>query len=237
MVYHCNARVRRCPQCKYKFSKAEHELWACPVCATDRHCKKPVKLEGQRCFLHGGKSPSGIAASQFKHGRYSKVLPGGLAQRYEEALADQELLALRDEIALLDTRLMDLLGALGAGTSTEIWATLQQSFGALRVALAKRDVDAANLAMRDLGQAVETGGQQRETWTEVYQLLETRRRLAESEAKRLIQMQQVLTAEQAMVLLTRVQQAIIENVTDKRALAAIAAEFRELVLAPPRGGA
>lgn len=232
MVHYCNARVRRCPQCKHKFSKAEHELWNCPECGTDRHCQRPVKTEGQRCYLHGGKSPSGIAASRFKHGRYSKVLPVNLMERYEAGLSDQELLALRDEIALLDARIVDLLGSLGAGTSSELWDNLRKAYSDLRIALAKQDPDAANLAMQNLGEAVKSGGEQRDTWNEVYALLEQRRKLVESEAKRLIQMQQVITAEQALVLLARVQQVILEHVTDKSTLTAIAAEFRELVIAP-----
>jgi len=235
MVYYCNARTRRCAKCGHKFAKEEHELWNCPECGEDRHCHRTVKAEGLRCFLHGGKSVSGIASPNFKHGRYSKVLPAGLAERYEAALDDQEILAMRDEIALLDTRLTDLVGGLTVGTSRELWKNLRTAYGELRSALAQQDPDAANIAMLTLGSAITNGSKERETWDEVYTLLEQRRKLTESEAKRLIQMQQVITAEQAMILLARVQQAIVENVTDKRALAAIAAEFRELVLAPARG--
>jgi len=237
MVYYCNARTRRCGKCGHKFTKAEHELWNCPECGEDRHCHRTVKQEGLRCFLHGGKSVSGIASPNYKHGRYSKVLPTGLAERYERSLDDDDILALRDEIALLDTRLADLVNSLDIGTSKDLWKGLRTSYNNLRTALGQQDPASANEAMRALGRAISAGTQERQTWDEVYTLLDARRKLVESEAKRLIQMQQVITAEQAMVLLSRVQQAIIENVTDKRALAAIAAEFRELVMAPARGGA
>jgi len=165
------------------------------------------------------------------------VLPTGLAEKYEQALVDQEMLALRDEIALLDTRLSDLLTALEVGTSVELWDNLRNSYDDLRSALNQKDLEAANRAMRSLDQAITTGGQERSTWSEIYTLLEARRRLVESEAKRLIQMQQVITTEQAMVLLARIQQVILENVTDKHALTILAAEFRQLVLAPAGGPA
>ena len=56
-----------------------------------------------RCRLHGGKTPTGPALPQFKHGRYSKCFKDlALGQRYEECLANGELGELRDEIALVD---------------------------------------------------------------------------------------------------------------------------------------
>ena len=63
-----------------------------------------------RCRMHGGKSLGGIASPNFKHGGYSKFLPVRLGDNYQEAMADPELLALRDDIALLDARVHDLMG-------------------------------------------------------------------------------------------------------------------------------
>jgi hypothetical protein len=48
----------------------------------DRHpCRKWAMANG-RCALHGGKSLRGIASPQFRHGRYSTLLPLHLAERY-----------------------------------------------------------------------------------------------------------------------------------------------------------
>ncbi len=231
-IYYCNARKRRCSQCGHKFTKAEHELWTCPECGTDRHCHAKVKQEGKRCRLHGGESVSGIASPTFKTGRYSKVLPAALAARYETSLKDEELLALRDEIALLDARLNDLLTTLKVGAARKLWDILRGHYEDLRAAMGRRDTDAAGLALRALGAAIDTGSTESESWAEIYSLIDQRRRLAESEGKRLVQMQQVITTEQALVLLSRIQQAIVENVTDKRALAAIAATISELANKP-----
>jgi len=46
-----------------------------------------------------------VASPHFRHGRWSKDLPIQLAQRYEAARQDEELLSLRDEIALVDAQI------------------------------------------------------------------------------------------------------------------------------------
>src|SRR5689334_1272270 len=77
-----------------------------------------------RCRIHGGLQPQGIARPGFKTGRYSKYLPARLAGRYEEAASDPELLALKDDIALLDTRIAQTVSALDTGESKEAWSAL-----------------------------------------------------------------------------------------------------------------
>lgn len=53
-------------------------------------------------------SSRGVPA--FKHGRYSRYLPERLTQAYEAAQADEALVVMRDELALVDARLAELLG-------------------------------------------------------------------------------------------------------------------------------
>ncbi len=83
-------------------------------------CKAVSKRSGERCrkhslkghnvcSMHGGKSLRGIDAPNFKTGRYSRYLPDRLVQRYQEALADEALMRLDDEIALIDSLLQDQL--------------------------------------------------------------------------------------------------------------------------------
>lgn len=51
-----------------------------------------------RCKLHGGASPSGVDSPQFKHGRYSKVMPQRIADTLSASNADP--LDLLDELDL-----------------------------------------------------------------------------------------------------------------------------------------
>ena len=82
------------------------------------------------CRMHGGTIPRGLALPQTTHGRYSKDLPARLAGRYREAQSDPELLALRDEVALVDARLGDVLGRVDSGESGALWKQLSNSWQA-----------------------------------------------------------------------------------------------------------
>lgn len=72
-------------------------------------CRKWAMVGRQVCLAHGGRSPRGVASPHFRSGRYSKALPDRLAGRYEEALHDARLIELRDDIALADARIVELL--------------------------------------------------------------------------------------------------------------------------------
>jgi hypothetical protein len=68
-----------------------------------------------RCHKHGGASLKGAAHPAYKHGlrsKYLKALPKQMAAGYRAALGDPGLLSLREEIALLTTRIMQLLDQL-----------------------------------------------------------------------------------------------------------------------------
>ena len=226
MIHRCNARTRSCRNCGHRYSKEEGDIWTCPECGEDRHCQKAVKEEGMRCRLHGGASLKGPAAPAWRHGRYSTQLPPQLRTRYDAAISDPELLALRDEVALLDARLGELLSSLGVSGSSETWKELSETFSRLRHAITERDPQEANAMLAEMDRLLKAGQNDAKVWEETYRVVEQRRKVVESERRRLVEMQQMITTEQAMVLIARVQELIIEHVTDRDALAGISAGLR-----------
>lgn len=163
-----------------------------------QRCKRHATPGHNVCHIHGGKTPSGMALPQTKTGRYSKHLPTRLGERYETALKDPDLLALRDEIALTDADISRILEHLEEEMPEDpddrsIW--LEQ-----------------NEANRDRMQS----------------LIEQRRKLVETERKRLVDLQQMMTAEQAMVLLAAVE-AIVRKYVDRNTMASISADVARLV--------
>lgn len=81
-------------------------------------CRKHAMRGRNVCLAHGGKTPRGAASPHFKTGRHSRSLPGRLLATYEVALRDPRLLSLRDDIALIDTMLMETLSQLDDDTPT-----------------------------------------------------------------------------------------------------------------------
>lgn len=181
-----------------------------------------------RCRMHGGKSPVGKSASRYKTGKYSKYLPDRLSSRYLEAVNDPELLALRDDIALIDTRLAEVLGRIDTGESGHVWESVAETFNNLKVASRTGNANKATVAMRELDDLISNGLADNVIWSEIGELLEKRRRIIESERRRLIDMQQMITAENAMLLVAALVGVIREHVTDRGILNAISADIGKL---------
>ena len=194
-----------------------------------RQCRNGAINGTSKCRMHGGASLAGIAHPNFKTGRYSKDLPARLAARYGEALADPQLLELRDEIALVGTRQSELLGHLDTGLSLQHWKDAQAAHGELLAAIRGKDTAALQIALTALGAALDAGAGDYAVWQEVTEMTEQRRKLVDSEHKRLVAMQQMISTEQAMALLARITESIRKHVSDPRTLAAVAAELRAVV--------
>ena len=187
-----------------------------------------------RCRMHGGKSALGPAAGNYKTGRYSKYLPTRLAERYQEAQADPDLLDLRHEIALLDARLSDILGRVDTGESGTVWVRLQAALADFKKARGGAGLQDAAEAFGRIQELIQHGAADHEIWAEVRSHLDQRRKLVDSERKRLVEMQQMITSERAMILLAVVVDTIRKHVTDRGVLAAIAADIGALVAVDPQ---
>lgn len=194
-------------------------------------CRNGAMPGFTKCRMHGGKTPIGFAAPSTKHLRYSKHLPKRLVQRYEEAVSDDELLALRDDIALLDSRVADLLSRVDKGEAGKLWTEAKSAFSDLKAAMKSADSGALLKAVDSLDGTLGRGLSDYAAWNEIHSLLDQRRRLVESERKRLVEMQQMVTSEQAVMLVSVLLDSVRRNVTDRNALSAIQTEFIQLISA------
>lgn len=200
------------------------------VYKTGQQCKRRAVTGYKVCQVHGGKTPRGIASPHFKTGRYSKVLPARLAARYVESQGDPRILELRDDISLIDARLEDLLARVDTGESGALWGSLVAAKtelasigGTSMEATLKRQTVMAHIL--DL---ITKGHADYQAWRELGAALEQRRKLVESERKRLVEAQLTMTSEQAMLLMDALLMAVKANVQDRGALNAIQSEFIRL---------
>ena len=201
-------------------------------------CRSFAMANG-KCRVHGGATPSGHALPQTTHGRYSKQLPTRLAARYEEARSDPELLALRDDIALLDTRLASVVEALDTGESQEAWAVLGSAWRTFEeqwqtLLDTGEPPEEMERTVEQIGKIVTDGMSQGYIWNEIRGLLKERAALVANDRQRLVQMQQMITAEQALVMLGSIVDTVKRHVRDRDTLAAISAELGKLALQPAR---
>lgn len=222
-----------------------------PVAPPDRRCgaknrpgcKNPVcqrwPVRGsRRCHRHGGRTPSGLDSPHFRHGlrgqrdmnsRRSRALPERLIQRYEEAVADVTLLELREDIALSEARIEDLLKRVDTGEAGETWRSLRETFYELRKALDKGDSATTAQAIDTIGVLIAEGASDYRAWDELAKERELRRRLTETESKRLKEMGQYLPAAQAVALVASCVGIIRKHVTDPDTLRLVSADFGRLL--------
>lgn len=179
--------------------------------------------------MHGGKSVEGAASGTFRTGRYSKYLPARLAGKYEASQNDPDLLALRDEVSIVDSRIAELLERIDTGESQAQWDLLQGLHTQLLAAVQARDTARMSTAIRGMGEAIEAGAESGQAWADIFTAVEQRRRLVESERKHQVEMKQVITADRAMLLISALVGIIRTHVTDGSIMAAIDADVGKLI--------
>lgn len=228
------------PETRYP-GKPRCTAWSC---RNGRQCDK-LPIRGKtKCRSHGGTSPSGITHGRYKHGRYRTILRQNLVAAFERSIQDKDLLALNNEIALVDTRTEELLGKLDTGESGANWKRLTELVSEFdyRKRMAKATLSEADKkryeaeAAENLNQIlvlVRKGQGDFSLWNEVKDNLEQRRRLVETERRRLMDMEAVLTTEKALALVNALGMAVRAYVTDGTTLTSIEAEFRRLVYSNP----
>jgi hypothetical protein len=206
---------------------------------TGARCRQPAAPGFKVCRVHGGATPVGIASAAFKHGRYSRHLPHGLVALYEERLADPDILSLHHDIALLDARQATLLTELrtAAGQQAPAWDEAGRAFELFSVAMRLGNVPEMERKLGLLGDVLTEGAaetrKEEACWERVLDVVEQKRKLVESERKRLLEGQQYIAVDRLMVLVAALIDAVRRHVEDRHTLAAISTEIGRLVPTSP----
>lgn len=181
----------------------------------------------RKCYMCGGATPSGVASANFKHGKYSKALPPKLREKYELALNDEELTTLGREIALIDAQLQERLEKVYSGETREWWSVVRSLFRDLETALNLPDSDDTREAqiihaVECLGASIESGATHFNAYETIDRMLEQRRKLVETENKRLEKLDQTITSTQAMTIISLLVDTVnrcVRDEEDKKRLA------------------
>lgn len=208
------------------------KLCGCPT-RKGTPCSNPAVIGGNgRCRMHNGKAAKGVAAPNFKTGRYSKYLPKDLMERYNSSIDDPELLNLRHDIALLDARLSQLLERVDTNQGKQVWEDARKCHDEIKRAMNNEDYGGVLIGLEKLDRAIGIGLADYDAWSEIEKIVDQRRKTVESEQKRLVAMNQVITTEQAMTLVAAITMSIKRNVLDPKALTAIQNDLSRFLTMP-----
>jgi len=142
--------------------------------------------------------------------RYENFLPKRLADKYLQSVNDPELIAINDDIALVEVRLKQLLDNIDKDEPPKVWDEAYQAF--LEYSKYKRlgDTEKENEAFFILEDMFEHNSNERESWDEIFQRLNQRVKFATDERKRRMDMKSLLDAEKAMDLVANLLAAVHE---------------------------
>jgi hypothetical protein len=215
---------------------AEKDDWDGKCCAENREgnrCGQIAEPGYVVCHYHGGKTPRGIESVHFQGRGYSQDLPAQLADRMLATLQDIDFSSMRQEIALVDARLGELLQKLDSGETGTAWRAVIGAYSDLEDARGmdegqERD-EKEQAAMGDLWNAITSAGREREAWMEIYDGLEVRRKMADTETKRDKARQESLSMEEAMALIGTIVRILYDEIEDRDLLRRVGEKIRKLM--------
>lgn len=161
--------------------------------------------------------------------KYSKHLPKELQTRFETALQDPELISMREDLAILTVRIQELISRLKTGENSEIWADLRKAHQSFLLAMRKGDQDEAGRALSALGNLINSGSDVETTWSELFEAIERKTVVAGREWKRLSDLQQLMTLEDTMMLITAIMGSVKRHVTSAKQRQQIALDLNLLL--------
>jgi len=214
----CGADKRNCT-CGYRYQQSDSkgETAVCPQCGKARPCGGQRVTGSKRCKLHGGKSLVGPAHPSYTTGKYStKWIPANLVEFVEGLSNDEDLLSGLEELRVLKGRFWQLF-ARQAGIN--VFEALAKAWGEFERAMKLPDSDPdkqdkTQASLGELNKLIKTGGNEGKRFEEIYRLGQQLVMMQESERRRRTDAQNILTADQAMVFVSKVMNSITKHVKE-----------------------
>lgn len=221
----CNNILWNCTGDECDFHYPNKEVMECPICGTVRSYCKAYPMKGrEKCRVHGGKALRGINHPQYKGVGYSKHLPTRLLEQFVLAVDNPNVLDGTEDIALLQTRLQDLLGRIeNENWGIGLWDNLLKSFNKFQ----KAKIDATNTGstravrkmdqhLKEIEKVINRGSYEAKIWQEILSIQERMRRIRDTEMKRRKEAAEIITADQFRTFLGFIMNAITTRVSDEK---------------------
>ncbi len=195
-------------------------------------CKKDAVKGREVCHIHGGKSLAGTASPSWKDGSRSKYRPvfsDEQLEHFEALIKSGRYLELGEDIAAIDTLVLVELKRAKVGEGGHLWRELRDVWRGFDQAQRGGDMGAAARHLSRVGRLITEGTERRAALDEVKDLLERKRKLAESERRRLAESQQMIHATQALAFAAALNAVVKRHVRDPAVLTAIGDDIARIV--------
>lgn len=165
-------------------------------------CSKPnIDSDNYRCKIHGGSTPKATASPHWKGAGKSGYLPEELGDRMDEFLKDPSIVSVREDLALANVRLTQLMQEVEVGANADRWLKIQEIMPDLMEAFEKNKPKDLRRLLNKLETLVHEGAESEERWEDISNWINQRRKLSQTETKRLKQGTDTLTYEEVRQVL------------------------------------
>jgi len=187
--------------------------------STGKPCQRDAMKGRTTCWVHGGSSPRGSEHPSFKHGRYIKHKDTDaetLGQMVERNMLDSEYLSMQAEVSLFRSRLEQIVERIEALPTDKAlpYRLAKDAHKKLLDALERPDAPGAGVMLQTgvnlLGQALGTMAAEYELWGETRATVGVLRDLVGQETTRYKIERDFLKAEDAVIVLAQVRQAVLD---------------------------
>lgn len=137
-----------------------------------------------------------------KVSRHSKFLPKRLLESYQASMEDRDLQALKAEIAMIDARIDDLLSRTETDGDGTIYESLIELANLVTEVWDLGDERLARSRFDQMVGLISRGVHDKRVWEAINENVDLRRKLSEAETKRLATLQQTITVEKAIAMIT-----------------------------------
>jgi len=178
-----------------------------------RVCGRKPEEDAVRCKFHGGATPRGKASPHYKHGRNSKydtALPDGLRQEFEQSLRNPS--GLKEELAMLDLRLAQLVGRIMEGEGANIYDQMITAVEEFRRAVRQADPDAIKETSDRIFRVATKGKSDFVAWREYLNTLDIKRQTEATAAKVDAARRTTIPKDQAYLMLEFVENELLTAV-------------------------
>lgn len=169
---------------------------------TGKPCPKAPVPGRTRCKWHGGASLRGPAHPSWKNGGFSTALPQRMIANFEASKSDPELVSNRNLLAVLDSRLLDIVGSVGDDPGRGVWKAVRAAFKVLD-AVPHGDKVGLEKAKAELRTLIDAGVEEGQVWHEFLVVAKQRRHTAESEIRRLKTLHAVVSTDRLTAYMHR----------------------------------
>jgi hypothetical protein len=158
-----------------------------------------------------------------------------LAAKYNEMKKDGRILSNRHSITIIDHRVTQLVDRIDANDAPDRLNKLQKLWNEMRdFEMRGNDVEATLLKKR-IDEQFEAAREDYLAWEQMFNALDVRRKMVDSEVKVAKDIQAILTAEDAYELVAKLLASVIQVVNDPNQLKRIQYEFTRIIGDTPVG--